>query len=288
LLAKAPSTALASTTASILSPSLAADLANLSLTNTSNFVVGQQNYVNKKEYELLNKINGNGLQILYRFPRTLNMSSNKMITIELLLSNNSNGDFGSLRISNKKLQPGMSMSEFDEFGLIKGATSTQKIGIDFNDTIQPAQFEISAIYSNDPTLGGTSTTRKWSSLSINCPIGELVQPGWSISENEFNKQQAKLKGMNEINMSIDQLSHAQFIAKNYNTKLLESISMCQIPSSQQDLLKYASLTASSKTPLLLSLFFSQSNNANKCQINVNCEKIILANMLAKEIKQLLG
>jgi hypothetical protein len=182
----------------------------------------------------------------------------------------------------------MSMSEFEEFGLIKGATATQKIGIDFNDTMQPALFEISAIYSNDPSLGGTSTTKKWSSLSINCPIGELVQPGWSISENEFNKQQAKLKGMNEINITIDDLSHAQFLAKNYNTKLLENISMCQIPSSQQELLKYAALTASSKTPLLISLYFSRINNANKCQLNVNCEKIVLANMFAKEIKQILS
>ena len=142
-----------------------------------------------------------------------------------------------------------------------------------------------SVYSNDPLLGGSSNTRKWSNLSITCPIGELIQPGWSISENEFNKLQAKLKGMNEINAVVDDLSQASFVSRNIGKVLLESINMCQIPSSQQETYKYASLTASSKSQLLLSLYFPP--NSNKCHINVNCEKIVLSNMLIKEIKQIL-
>ena len=233
-------------------------------------------FISKKEYELINKIFGNGLQIQYRFPRTTNTSSNKMISIELMFTNVSNGDFVSVKIANTKLQAGMSMSDMFEFDLSKGATVSKTMGIDFNDTLQQAQFEITAVYSNDPLLGGTSTTKKWPNLSIACPIGELVSPGWSISENEFNKLQAKLKGMNEINGSIEDLTHALFMSKNLNTKLLESFNMCQIPSSQQDIIKFAALTFSTKTPLLLSLFFS--SDSKKCQINVNCEKIVLANM----------
>ena len=270
--------------ASILSPSLAADLANLSSSNSTSF--NQQNYVSKKEYELVNKMTGNGMHIQYRFTRAANSTSNKMVTIELVYTNVSNGDFVSLGITSKKLQMGMSMSDLPEFDLIKGASVAKTVGIDFNDTTQVAQFEITGVYSNDPLLGGTSTTRKWPNLSIGCPIGELVQPGWSISENEFNKLQAKLKGMNEISASIDELTHALFISKSLNTKLLENVNMCQIPSSQQDTIKFAALTFSTKTPLLLSLYFAASNS-KKCQINVNCEKIVLANMFLKEIKQLL-
>lgn len=162
----------------------------------------------------------------------------------------------------------------------------QTLAIDFNDTLQAAQFELCAIYSNDPVLGGTSSSRKWPNLSITCPIGELVQPGWSISENEFNKLQANLKGMNEVSGFVDELSHALFISKNLGLKLLENVNMCQIPSSQQDTIKYAALTSSSKTPLLLCLFFASTSN--RCQINVNCEKIVLGNMFIKEIKQLLS
>lgn len=271
--------------APVLSPSLAADLAILSTSSSMTFSSTQQIHVSKKEYELLNKINSNGLQIQYKFPRVANANSNKMTTIELLFSNFSNGDLSSFTVSSKKLQVGMSMSEFEEFDLAKNTTASQRIGIDFNETTQPATFELSAVYSNDPTLGGTSTTKKWSNLSITCPIGELLTPGWNISENEFNKLQAKLKGMNEINASIDDLSHAKFLTSNMSTKLLENFYMCQIPSSQQDIIKYASLTLSSKTPILLSLFFGPTN---KCQINVNCEKIVLANMFIKEVKQLLN
>ena len=145
---------------------------------------------------------------------------------------------------------------------------------------------MNAIYSNDPTLGGTSSSRKWPTLSITCPIGELVQPGWGISESEFNRLQASLKGMNEVSAVVNDLSHALFISKNVASKLVENINMCQIPSSQQDTIKYAALTSSSKTPLLMSLYFAPGTSA-RCQVNVNCEKIVLANMFIKEIKQLL-
>lgn len=110
-------------------------------------------------------------------------------------------------------------------------------------------------------------------------------PGWSTTESEFNKQQAQLKGMNEINGQVENLTHALFLSQNLNEKLLENFNICQIPSSQQDLIKYAGLTASSKTPLLFSLFFN--NQTNACQLNVNCEKIVIASMFMKDVKQLL-
>jgi hypothetical protein len=267
---------------------LYADLANLSSSSNSISAMShfnQTNFVSKKEHELINKVFGQGLQIQYRFTRQPHLASNKMVTIELICTNVSQGDFSSLSIANKKLPQGMSMSDLSDFDLVKGATCSQQVGIDFNDTMQSAQFEITGVYSNDPLLGGTSMAKKWPNLSIGCPIGELVSPGWSISENEFNKLQAKLKGMNEINGSIDGLTHALFMSKNLNAKLLESFNMCQIPSSQQDTLKFAAQTFSTKTPLLLSIYFA--SNSKKCQINVNCEKIVLANMFSKEIQQLL-
>lgn len=92
--------------------------------------------------------------------------------------------------------------------------------------------------------------------------------------------------MNEVSGVVNDLTHALFISKNVAAKLLENVNMCQIPSSQQDTIKYAALTSSSKTPLLMSLFFPPG--ANRCQVNVNCEKIVLANMFIKEIKQLLA
>lgn len=279
----------ATTATNVLSPSLA-DLANLTSSSSTSALASafqsSQQVASTKEYELLSKINGNGLQIKYRYSRQLHIQSTRMLTVQLTLTNVSSGDFGSLTVSNKKLQSGMQMLAWsDEFDLANGATKSVTIGIDFNDTMQPAQFEISGIYSNDPHLGGTTTTRKWPNLSITCPIGEMVQPGWSISESEFNRLQAGLKGMNEVSGIVDELTHALYLSRDYNKRLLESINMCQIPSSHQDTIKYAALTWSTKTPLLLTLFFV--NSSGKCHVNVNCEKIVLANMFVKEIKQLL-
>jgi len=230
-------------------------------------------------------MNSGGLQITYVFPRTPNIASNKMTTVELIFKNFTNGDLTSLAVVNKKLQTGMSISEFSEIDLVKNGTARQAIGIDFNDTTQACQFELSGVYSNDPSLGGTSLTKKWSNLAITCPIGEILTPGWSFTENEFNKQQAKLKGMNEVNANVNSVTHALFLSRNLNEKLLENFNVCQIPSSQQDLIKYAALTTSGKSPLLLSLYFN--SEANSCQLNVNCEKIVIASMFIKEVKQML-
>lgn len=102
----------------ILSPSLA-DLANLNATGMSG-PMNSHSHTSKKEYELLSKINGNGLQISYRFTRQSNKFSPKAVTIELKFTNLSNGDFNSFTIANKKLQFGMSMSDLVEFDIPKG------------------------------------------------------------------------------------------------------------------------------------------------------------------------
>lgn len=205
-----------------------------------------------------------------------------MTTIELIFKNFMPGDLSSLTVVNKKLQSGMSMSDFQEIDLLKNGTARQTICIDFNDTTQACQFELTAVYSNDPSLGGTSVTKKWTNLGITCPIGELLSPGWSITENEFSKLQAKLKGMNEVSGQVAGVSHALFMSKNLSEKILEGFNVCQIPSSQQDLIKYAALSTSGKCPLLLSLYFNGQTNC--CQLNVNCEKIVIASMFIKEIK----
>ena len=104
------------------------DLANLASSSSNSFNLGQSIITSKKEYELLNKINGNGLQINYVFPRTLSLTSNKMTTIEIIFKNFTNGDLTSLNIVNIKLQAGMSISQFHEVDLVKSDTKRQTIG----------------------------------------------------------------------------------------------------------------------------------------------------------------
>ena len=73
----------------------------------------------------------------------------------------------------------MSMSDLNAINLTKNGFTNQTIGIDFNDTTQPAQFELSNV----------DGSKKWN-LSIICPVGELLQPNF-VSENEFNAMQGE-------------------------------------------------------------------------------------------------
>ena len=51
------------------------------------------------------------------------------------------------------------------------------MGIDFNDTTQPAVFDLCAVKNKF-------------SVTISAPVGELLQP-ITMSENEFNQQQGE-------------------------------------------------------------------------------------------------
>jgi ferritin-like metal-binding protein YciE len=55
----------------------------------------------KKFYEMLNKLNGNGLQIQYAFKRQLHSTSNKITNIELIFNNLTNSDIDSVKLVNK-------------------------------------------------------------------------------------------------------------------------------------------------------------------------------------------
>ena len=57
------------------------------------------------------------------------------------------------------------------------STEVAIIGINFNDTIQPAQFTL-------------STTQKQSSVAINAPVGEILTPV-TMTENNFLELKSK-------------------------------------------------------------------------------------------------
>ena len=50
---------------------------------------------------MLNKLNGNGLQIQYAFKRNFHSTSNKITNIELIFNNLTNSDIDSVKLVNK-------------------------------------------------------------------------------------------------------------------------------------------------------------------------------------------
>lgn len=93
--------------------------------------------------ELLNRISGNGLGVTYRFLRKPYLSSDKMVAVELTFRNTSSTTISEITIGATKLQSGMKMqANVAVPQLLSGGNITTIVGIDFNDTLQPANFDI--------------------------------------------------------------------------------------------------------------------------------------------------
>lgn len=66
--------------------------------------------------ELLNRITGDGLNVQYRFTRTLSAFSPKFTSVELLFNNTLSKNLENIRIKDKKLPTGV---EIDDFAVIR-------------------------------------------------------------------------------------------------------------------------------------------------------------------------
>lgn len=112
---------------------------SLSLSQTISPVV-----VNEDSMELLNRISGNGLGVKYRFLRKPHLSSDRMISVELTFTNTGSTPISEVTIGGSgQLQAGMKMAANVKLSqLAPGGSMSSTIGIDFNDTLQPAKFSI--------------------------------------------------------------------------------------------------------------------------------------------------
>ena len=86
---------------------------------------------------------GNGLAVTYHFARRPHITSSKMVAIDVTFQNCGDSTQNGIRTGSPQLQSGMRMSsEVNIKALTTGASQMVTIGIDFNDTLQPAKFEI--------------------------------------------------------------------------------------------------------------------------------------------------
>lgn len=230
-------------------------------------------HIPTKQYELVNSITGGGVSVVYRFTRNPHLYSPKMVSIELSFTNTTNDEITNIKVGSQNLAMGMEMHSMPDIeSLAPRATISTTLGIDFNDTTQPANFEMC-----------TSVTKF--NVSLKAPIGELLQ-AITIGENEFVLQQNKLKGLNENMVTCD------LHPKYSNTTALcsrvhETANFLQVPPSDpnSDLQRFAAQTLCSKVIVLLSI---RTLDNGKAGVAVNCEKMVIGSMLLKEIKTALA
>ncbi|CAC5376615.1 AP3B [Mytilus coruscus] len=271
-----PNGALTSSTGTpgdMLTPSMAGSLSNMSISDkgmsaTSSMSFVQPTQIVPKTYELLNKISGNGLCVSYKFTRTISVFSPKMVSIELMFTNNKDDAISAIKIGDKKLQPGMEIQDFPEIdSLGNGATTTAVFSINFNDTTQPAKFDL-------------CTMDQKFNVSITAPVGELLQPH-TMSEGEFTSQQGKLGGMNE-NSGMVKLPEN----KRDSTSICKCVhtvaNVIQIPSQSTQLFQFAAQTVATNTLTLISI----KKTDDSAKVTVNCEKMVIGSMLFKDLKSI--
>ncbi|CAF3471966.1 unnamed protein product [Rotaria socialis] len=240
-----------------------------SLTSTSSTLV----YT--RQYDCLNRMIGQGLQIQYRFPRTTYRQSPNMVHVELIFTNTTTTkDIRSIKFLKPKSN--MNIQGFDEIDILPHSVSiVTSIGIDYNDKTQPALFDILYDTNQMPTT-----------LTISCPVGELIEQKL-LNEQQFNQNQARLRGMNEIMNSIN-VDEAQISKLNFSaiqTKVLQCANLISVPSSSGDstFYRFSGQTISNKSLILLTI---QLNNIQSTvNLTINSDQIVLATMLLKDIKQ---
>uniref|UniRef100_A0A1B0DJF7 AP-3 complex subunit beta n=2 Tax=Phlebotomus papatasi TaxID=29031 RepID=A0A1B0DJF7_PHLPP len=221
-------------------------------------------FTSSEHLELLNKINGFGLGIVYRFTRFNHLTSATHLSVEVILKNhNTVQEITNIHVDGKSFGndaihvfPAISQ-------LSPNASLTETLGVDFNDSTQPISFAILS------SLGR-------STVSIGAPVGELIQP-IKILEDAFRVERNKLRGMTEHSCTLSTTSDQKMIQE----KILRMANVAPIESNEEKILQFAGQTLKSKSLLLITVLIK---DAQEAQVTVNCEKIVMGSILLNDIK----
>lgn len=226
-------------------------------------------FIAMDKIELLNKVNGYGLGIVYKYTRAPHLFSANMVSIELNFTNHGNVELTDIKVGAKNLTSGMSLNEFAQLSqLAPKQTLMGILGIDFNDSSQAANFEIRS-------SGGVSK------VSIKPTVGELIR-SVTMSELMFKEERNKLRGMSESNSKVslraELCDKRQLQSKVYQIANVATI----MHGDSSDLLLFAGQTLCSKSLVLISIALEDDNRM--VSMTVNCEKLVVGSILMNEIK----
>lgn len=120
----------------------------------------------------------------------------------------------------QNLQKGMQIHDFMRIILLEiDFTLSSTLGVNFNDSMQPANFNIDF----------TIDEEKYSCpVTIKAPIGELIR-SVLLPENMFNNEKAKLKGMNENTAKISFTGNRKYLSE----KIFETANVAMISSENE-------------------------------------------------------
>uniref|UniRef100_A0A8B9S2Y2 AP-3 complex subunit beta n=1 Tax=Apteryx owenii TaxID=8824 RepID=A0A8B9S2Y2_APTOW len=223
-----------------------------------------------RTYELLHRMTGEGLSVEYCFSRRPFPHDPHMVAVQIQISNNTDAEVKSLRISEPKPLSGMRIQEFPEIeSLAPGDTASVVMGIDFCDSTQAANFQL-------------CTHTRHFYVSIQPPVGELMAPVF-MSENEFKKEQGKLTGMSEITEKLTLLEKCRSDHAIVQ-QVTSAANVGRVPCGADNEYRFAAKTVTSGSLVLITL---EKREGAAAQLTVNSEKMVIGTMLVKDIVQAL-
>ncbi|XP_017348123.2 AP-3 complex subunit beta-1 isoform X2 [Ictalurus punctatus] len=261
-------TVVATPKSSILSPSLLSDLQGLSLSASSTpaIQVTSPMFVPVQSHELLHSMTGKGLAAHYHFTRQPCIYGNHMVSLTLTLSNHSDHVLHNIHIM-EAASPSQKIHCFSPIESLElEASVTVSVGVDFNDSTQAANFQL-------------CTKEDRFSVSIQPAVGELLLPV-TMSEQDFNREQGKLQGMNESSATVMMSSKNTSISDKVRTVANVGV----VPSGENNMHRFAAKLVSSGTLVLVCVVQKDAS----AQLTVNTEKTVIGSMLLHEIQIALG
>lgn len=257
--------------AATLSPSLTADLEGLSLSGSPVIDVTTQVFVPTKMHEMLHRMTGKGLSAHYQFSRQPCIFGDRMVSVQVTLTNTSDQKIENIHIGEKKLPPGMRMHEFNPIECLEPERSvTVSMGIDFCDSTQTASFQL-------------CTKDDHFNVNIQPPVGELLLPV-TMSEKDFKKEQGMLTGMNETSATID-VAPQNSTSRVITERLMKAANLGVVPSGQDKIHRFAAKTVHSGSLMLVTVELKESSTA---QLIINTEKTVIGSVLLRELKPVLS
>nr|XP_021147853.1 AP-3 complex subunit beta-1 isoform X2 [Columba livia] len=224
-----------------------------------------------KTHELLHRMSGKGLAAHYHFSRQPGIFGDRMVFVQVTVTNTTDQKIENIHIKEKKLPPGMRMHEFNPIECLEPAGSiTVSMGIDFCDSTQMASFQL-------------CTKDDCFDVNIQPPVGELLLPV-TMSEKDFKKEQGMLTGMNETSATIA-------VAPQNSTRLViierivKAANLGVVPSGHDNILRFAAKTVHSGSLMLVTVEMKESSTA---QLIINTEKTVIGSVLLRELKPVLS
>ncbi|XP_048484445.1 AP-3 complex subunit beta-2 [Plutella xylostella] len=219
-------------------------------------------YTSGEGVPLLSRVSCGGLSATVHWTRKPHLYGDNMLVVGLNFTNHNSAPLQHLRVGNRSLGASRMMHEFLPISTLEpGATIPVTIGLDFADSIQPIEFVIAC------SLGEFTA-------SIKPPVGELMQ-AVTMTQERWDKEQKKLRGMNECEKKASKMDEEQAICQ----RVYETANVAPITATGE-LLRFAGRLMSSKELVLLSVKIEDST-----LVRANCSNMAIASLLANQIAQ---